>query len=281
MNSFDPELLAALAEGSLSPADAAALEARIAADPAALAELGAQRKALAFIRSSPASPLRDAERNALRAGIAMQLGLSSDGVTVPAPRRRVAWGAIAVSATALAAIVALSPMVGLIGDRGGDDAAMTVADGATTPDGDAARDAGLLGAEPPPDTAAGDDTVPLVPTGSGGEEFAATTLAAAFAENAADMTKLAQDLTLLRSDPEGLQVVATPTDATTPCVAEATAYFGADALTWFPYPYPPEAEGAVEATIEYAVFILGDTSDGTALLVAFAPGDCAVPIPVP
>jgi hypothetical protein len=281
MNSFDPELLAALAEGSLSPADAVALEARIATEPAALAELGAQRRALAFIRSAPASPLRDGERTALRAAIATQLGLSPDAAPVPTPRRRVAWGALAVSATALAAIVALSPMVGLIGDGGGDDAAMTVADGATTPDGDTARDSGLLGAEPPADTAPGDATVPLVPTATGGEESAITTLATAFTENSADMTKLAQDLTLLRSDPEGLQVVAAPTDSTTPCVAEAIVYFDTAALTWFPYLYPAEAEGAVEATIEYAVFILGDTGDGTALLVAFAPGDCAVPIPVP
>jgi len=44
MNSFDPELLAALAEGSLSPAAAAALEARIATNPAALAEPYADRE---------------------------------------------------------------------------------------------------------------------------------------------------------------------------------------------------------------------------------------------
>ena len=277
MNSFDPELLAALAEGSLSPAAAAALEARIATNPAALAELGIQRKALAFIRSATAPRLQDEERTALRAAIATQLGLTPDAVPRPVPRRRVAWGAIAVSALALAAIIALAPVVGLLGDRGGDDAA-TVADEATTLDGDAARDAGPLGAGPPVPEA-GDDTVPLLSTAAGAQESATTTLATAFAE--ADRTKIADDLTLLRADPEGLQVVAVPTDETTPCLQEAVAYLGNDTLAWFPYPYPPEEQGAMVATIDYAVFVLGDTSDGTAILVAFAPDDCATPIPVP
>lgn len=281
MNSFDPELLAALAEGRLAPADAAALEAAIASDPTALGEVEAHRTALALIRSGSSIRLRDEERTALRAAVAAQLGLSSQGMPVRTPRRRVAWGAIAVSAAALAAIIALAPVVGLIGDRGGDDSAMTVADAAPTLDGDAARDAGPLESESPPATESGTDTVPLASTAAGGEEFATTTLATAFAENSVDMTRLAQDLTLLRSDPEGLQVVAAPTDSTTPCVAEAIVYFDTDALTWFAYPYPPEAEEAAEATIQYVVFILGDTTDGTAILVAFAPSDCAVPIPVP
>jgi hypothetical protein len=278
MNSLDPELLAALAEGSLSPAAAAALEARIATNPAALAELGIQRKALAFIRSASAPRLQDEERTALRVGIATQLGLTPDAVPRPAPRRRVAWGAIAVSASALAAIIALAPVVGLLGDRGDDDAA-TVADGTTTLEDDAARDAGLLGSSEPPAAEAGEDPVPLPSTASGAQESATTTLATAFAE--ADRTKFADDLTLLRADPEGLQVVAVPTDETTPCLEEAVAYLGNDTLAWFPYPYPPEEQGAMVATIEYAVFVLGDTSDGTAILVAFAPDDCATPIPVP
>jgi hypothetical protein len=281
MNSYDPELLAALAEGSLSPADAAALEIQIAADPAALAELGAQRQALAFLQSGVAPRLRDDERTALRAAIATQLGLVPDSAPVRPPRRRVAWGAIAVSASAVAAIIALAPMVGLLGDRGGDDAAMTVADGSPILDEDAARDAAPLGSQFPPSAQTGDATVPLISTAAGGEDSAATTAATAYAENAADLTKITEDLTLLRSDPEGLQVVAGPTDATTPCREEAVAYLGSDLITWFPYPYPPQEPGAMVATIEYAVFILGDTTDGTATLVAFAPDDCAVAIPVP
>src|SRR3990172_7716474 len=132
MHRFDPELVAALAEGTLEAAEAGALEAQIAADPAALADLAKQRAALAAIRTAGSPRLEDLERTTLRAAIAEQLGLAAADAPAAAPTRRVAWGAIAVAASALVAIVAFAPVVGLLSTGGSDDAGdLTFGDDAT------------------------------------------------------------------------------------------------------------------------------------------------------
>ncbi|MEK7252043.1 MAG: hypothetical protein AAB198_02140, partial [Actinomycetota bacterium] len=133
MHRFDPELVAALAEGTLEAAEAAELEAQIAGDPAALAELAKQRAALAAIRTAGSPRLDAAERSSLRAAVAEQLGLTpSESPSVTRPRR-VAWGAIAVAASALLAIVAFAPVAGLLKTGGGDDAGdLSFAESATT-----------------------------------------------------------------------------------------------------------------------------------------------------
>jgi len=134
MARYDPDRIAALAAGSLDPAEAASLEAQLAADPRAAAELAAQRRALEAIRRAPAGLLSDAERTELRRAVAAALHLDAGPVTAAAPvsRRRVPWRPLAVAAAALAALVAAVPLFGLL-SVGDDDAALTtVALAATT-----------------------------------------------------------------------------------------------------------------------------------------------------
>ena len=133
MPEIDPNLIAALAEGILDAAQAAAAEAAIAADPRATAELTYQRAALSAIAAAPSVRLSDGERNSLRAAVAGAVNLELDPEPKPAlsRRRSAPWGAIAVAAVSLTAIVAIVPMVGLLstGDSG-DGAAATVFDAA-------------------------------------------------------------------------------------------------------------------------------------------------------
>ena len=134
MAKYDPDRIAALAAGSLEPAEAAAFEAEIAADPRAAAELAAQRAALEAIRRAPAHVLSAAERTELRRAVAEALHLEDPAwaARAAAPRRRVPWRPLAVAAAALAALVAAVPLFGLLSVGGGDEAATTVALEATT-----------------------------------------------------------------------------------------------------------------------------------------------------
>lgn len=274
MDSHDLDLIAALAVGSLPAAEAAALESRIAADPAAVAELAAQRRALAATSRAVRPHLTETEATTLRAAVASRLGLVPD--TAPQRiRRRIPWGAVAVGASTLAAIIALAPVVGLIGDRDGDGGAMTVADAGTTRVGDdAALDAATLGADAPP----GDGDTTIAPAAVG-EEFSATTQATALTERAGDSPEVAGDLALLASDPEAVGLLEQPTAETTSCRSEAEAYFSSTDLTWFEYPKVSD-DGA---TTSWMVFHLAAADGGTGTLVAFDPADCstAVEVPVP
>lgn len=136
MNRYDPDLIAALAAGSLDPTEAAALEAQIAADPRASAELAAHRIALDAIHRSPTPLLSAAERTELRRAVAAALHLEAAAAPAAAPeRRRVAWRPLAVAA-ALAALVVAVPLFGLL-SVGDDQATMTTMALATTSPGDA------------------------------------------------------------------------------------------------------------------------------------------------
>jgi len=98
MSRYDPDRIAALAAGSLDPAEAAAFEAEIAADPRATAELVAQRLALGAIRRAPAPVLSADERAELRRAVAAALHLEESPRLVTAaasPRRRVPWRPLA------------------------------------------------------------------------------------------------------------------------------------------------------------------------------------------
>lgn len=122
MPRYDPETIAALAEGRLDPEEAAALEREIAADPVAAAELAAQRLALEALTAIPRPELTPSERTELRAAVADAIGIA---VAEPAPastQRAVPWGSLGIAAAALAAIVAIVPATGLL-STGGDDAA--------------------------------------------------------------------------------------------------------------------------------------------------------------
>ena len=121
MNDSDRDLIAALAEGSLPPDEAAALEARIADDPEARAELAAQRTALAALAAAPPARMTAAERNELRRSLAEQLHLEPAPEPTPPARSRfrLNWGAIAVAAAAVFAVVMISPLTSLL--RTSDD----------------------------------------------------------------------------------------------------------------------------------------------------------------
>ncbi|MEK7252478.1 MAG: hypothetical protein AAB198_04405, partial [Actinomycetota bacterium] len=108
-----------------------------------------------------------------------------------------------------------------------------------------------------------------------GEEDSATTAAAAMIEQSAyGSPSVADDLALLKSDPSALGELGAPVDATTPCLAEATAALGTEELLSFSYSAPGD-----DAT-KYQVFYLRPV-DGSNLMVAFDPADCTTPISVP
>lgn len=271
MDKHDLDLISALAAGSLPPAEAAALEVRFASDPAAALELAEQRRALAGIGRALRPQLAESERTALRMAVAARLNLEPGAAPKPA-RRPVPWGAVAVGASALVAIVAFAPVLGLIGDRGGDDAAMTAADGGTDTTrlgDDASLEADTANADLPPQVAG---TLATDATGgTGGEAPAAS------AERGSFYAAVAEDLALLAADPEAVQVLEQPSDPTTTCLAEAEEYFGEDHLTWFEFPYGTEDQDG----ITYVVFHLAATDGTTGRLVAFDPADCTLPIEVP
>jgi anti-sigma factor RsiW len=125
MAKYDPDRIAALAAGLLEPAEAAALQEEIAADPRAAAELAAQHLALDTLRRAPAPVLSAEERSELRRAVAGALNLKeSPAAAADSSRRRVPWRPIAVAAAALAALATVIPLSGLL-SVGDDQTAMT------------------------------------------------------------------------------------------------------------------------------------------------------------
>jgi len=120
MNRYDDELIAGLAEGTLTPAEIVAAEAVVAANPEAAAALTAHRVALATTRSAEQPSLTDGERMAMRAGVASAIGIDmATGTITTRPRRTISWAAVAMSAAAVFAVVTFAPMLNRMG---GDDA---------------------------------------------------------------------------------------------------------------------------------------------------------------
>ena len=276
MHSFDPDRIAALAEGTLTPVDAAALEAQIAADPAAAADLVAQRAALEAIRGARPRRLDERERVALHAAVATQLGLTGSSAPVPMQRRHLAWGPIAVAATTLVAVIAFAPMVSDLGGGDADGDTAAVAETATTVASGEGFEAVPLGTQLPEPTATAGDA------GDDRGTAEATTTVAGMLDRAAYLPAVADDLALLKSDPEALTVLGRPVEDTTPCRAEATEYFGSADLTTFDYPVA-NSDPMLEPTT-YVVFLLpapDGVGGGERTLVAFDPVDCATPIVVP
>lgn len=279
MHRFDPELVAALADGTLEAEEAAAFEAQIAADPAALAELAKQRAALAAIRASRAPKLENDERTTLRARIADELGLTASESPSVARPRRVAWGAIGVAASALIAIVAFAPVTGLLktGDDDGGDLSFAEV-GTTTSrqsDGDASTASTLATAsadtpEIAPTTLSSD------PATVGGEENATTTVAGMNDRSAYGPPGVADDLALLKGDPSALEELGAPVDTTTPCRDEATEALGSTDLLAFSY--SPSGDDAAGYQVFYVRPVEGASP---ASLLAFTHTDCTTPILVP
>ena len=196
MPEIDPNLIAALAEGILDSADAAA--AAIAADPRATAELTYQRAALSAIAAAPSVRLSDEERHSLRTAVAgaVNLELDPEPKRTRSRRRSAPWGAIAVAAVSLTAIVAIVPLVGLLstGDSGNTAATVFGAAPLTTVVSQAVDDLGATA-----------DETPTI----GGEER--TTTHPREAEPSATTTTAVPNTTAAATTTEGADISAAPT----------------------------------------------------------------------
>ncbi len=115
--------LAALADGTLPPERAAALEARIAESPELAAALAQQRQAVSILRQAVAQT---------EAPLALRERLEKDRQRLAAPRRRRRIFALA-TAGSLAAVAVLAVMVGLSGGPGAPSVAEAAQLGAKPP----------------------------------------------------------------------------------------------------------------------------------------------------
>ncbi len=123
MPRHDPDAIAALAEGRLDPEEAATLEREIAADPIAATQLAELRIALEAAAEAVRPELTVSERSDLRAAVADALGITTpDAVSQTVPGR-VPWGSLGIAAAALAGLIAVVPVVGLLSTGGADDLA--------------------------------------------------------------------------------------------------------------------------------------------------------------
>lgn len=285
MPRFDPEIIAALADGSLPANEAAAVQARIDRDPAARNELALQRIAVSAIRDTATPRLTDDERGALRAGIAAELNLATATDSSPAPRR-VAWGAIGVAAATLAALVVAVPIAGLLGTGGDDAVAVSFAGDTTQP----ASDDGIARVGTPP---TGDATpeptlgfagptsadAPGETLARGGTDATTTTDDAVLEVTGA--YALADDLMLIRSDPDALKNLGEAVAEETPCRVEAVEILGSEDLRFFPYADEEVAESGDILVRDYIVYFIANGEDRGGSLVAFAHGDCTASTEIP
>jgi hypothetical protein len=257
MAKYDPDRIAALAAGSLDPAEAATLEAEIATDPRAAAELAAQRLALDAIRRAPAPVLSAVERTQLRRAVAAALHLedSPEPTAVVAARRRLPWRPLAVAAAALVALVAAVPLFGLL-SAGDDEAAMTtIALSATT----LARDESLA--------TSGADGLESFSAESGDTTWAATTLGATASGITSSQERVLDEadkaVAGLIADP-ALLFVPAPT-GTVPCGDEARILLEAN---------NPTGVRLDQDGDQLAVWFLSADGATVQRLVAFRPATC-------
>jgi hypothetical protein len=219
MPRYDPDLIAALAEGRLDPDEAAALEREVASDPVASAELAAHRLVLETIAATEAPRMTMAERSQLRESVASALGVTAaeHTATASAPTRRVPWGSLGIAAAALAGLVAIVPVVGLLSTGGSDDTASfeLAAEVPTT----AATDADAARAQDSAESAAVvaegeiDDALTL-----GGDSADAATFAPSTTLRATTTTAAAQS----ESAPAATTTTPAPTTTTTAVTTTST-----------------------------------------------------------
>jgi len=256
MTKYDQDRIADLVSGSLDPAEASALEAEIARDPRAAAELAAQRFARDALRDTPAPVLSADERTELHRAVAAALHL--DESPQPAPittRRRVPWRPLAVAAAALAALVVAVPLFGLLSVGDNEAAMTTIALEATTdaPEGvaGAAADEQNFGAQ----SESGDGMLGAVTTTA-----AATTLVTPLAREMADADKALADLIAYPA----LLFQEAPATAV-PCSEEARLLLHSASLTGVLL--PPEAGGL-------AAWFVSDDGATLQSLLLFDPATC-------
>jgi hypothetical protein len=262
MPEFDAETIAALAEGRLDPERAGELERAIASDPDAAADLAAQRAALAAVTSAPLPTLSPAERSGLRAAVAEAIGVTATPAQSPSPARRVPWGAIGVAAAALAALVAVVPLAGLLRSSGGSALTTTAAafEAPTTT-------VALLG--PQEDATLGTTQAPSVTEPTGAASAPETTVAGATAENdGGDQSRVLDAFDKAYTT----ATAAIAADTTTPCAVEASAALGTTTL----YTVDLEDETGAIVVVLYAV-----GEDGSVTAIGYDPVDCAVVFTTP
>ena len=266
MPRFDPDTIAALAEGRLDAEGAGELEIAIAANPAASAELAAHRRALDAARSAQPPTLSAAERTMLRATVAAALG-GEAAALAPAKikRRHVPWAAISVAAAAFAALVAIAPLAHLL--SAGEESASAPTLGAldeldttTTPSLDATAELGLGQVETP--TPAGTDTADNTSTTAG-----ATATDGTSQEDEDTRKRLTAAFDAL--------VVAgaeSPTDDT-PCLAAGRSYLG-------DVPLLTASFTALDDVTLVAFYVAGN-DDTVIAAIGFDPADCSVRVTYP
>ncbi len=225
MPRYDPDVIAALAEGRLEPKEAAAVEREIAADPVAATQLAELRIALEAAAEAARPELTVAERSDLRAAVADALGIATPEAVAHALPRRIPWSSLGIAAAALAGLIAVVPVVGLLSTGGADNAAsldLAAEAAATTAAAQlersaAADETGLVVAAaeaddaPTIDDAAGDASA----FGSATTLPAVTTQAATSSEGSTKPTvavegveQLTAELVVIRSDPVAVDELA-------------------------------------------------------------------------
>lgn len=261
MPRHDPDIIAALAEGRLDPDEAVAIAREIAADPVAAAELADHRAALDAMSSAPRVELTEAERTDLRAAVADALGLVEPEPAAVSVSRHVPWGSIGIAAAALAALIAVVPVAGLLTTGGGDEgAALELAAEAPTTLTDAAPeakdaavedeaaapvvgeietdDALVSGAEAGSDVAGfGSSTTratttttraPTTTTTATSEavQESTTTITTAAAAATEGVDRLAEELGAIKADPAAVDVLAAVAAQEDSCYVEDTGVRG-------------------------------------------------------
>jgi len=234
MPRYDPDVIAALAEGRLEPKEAAAVEREIAADPVAATQLAELRIALEAAAEAARPELTIAERSDLRAAVADALGIATPEAVAHALPRRIPWSSLGIAAAALAGLIAVVPVVGLLSTGGADNAASldlaaeaaattaaaqlersaaadetglvvaaAEADGAPTID-DAASDAAAFGSSttPPAVTATPPPAVATTQAATSSEGSTTTAVAVEGVE------QLTAELVVIRSDPVAVTALA-------------------------------------------------------------------------
>ena len=271
MRRYDPDTIAALAEGRLDPERARELERAIAADPIAAAELADHRLALAATKGAPSPMLSVDERAGLRSAISSALGLEAPAsATSGRALRRVPWAAVTVAALSLVALVAAAPLANLLST--GEDAAAAPTFGAI--EGFSTTAATL--------SSPGDTAAPL-PT-DGLDAPAAADLAAT--EAATTTTTTTDTIRVAAGDPEERSLLLEAFDAAsippdravepdddTPCVALGREDPGGTPL------YTISFTAKDDATIVVFYTLAEDGSLGTA--IGYDAIDCSVRVSYP
>lgn len=199
MHDHDPDQIAALAEGSLAGEAAFAAEESLAGCEECLAELTAQRLALAAIAGAARPGLSMAESADLRRAVANAIGLAP----VPQPKAsRRPWLGLATAAAVVVVLIAIAPVVNLLstGSDAGNAAETTIAE--VTREGAVEE---VAGSQAPETTVAAPAEAPAAeaPT-AGGDLTAAADDGGALPDSFLDFGSVGQLEDFLAAVPEGV-----------------------------------------------------------------------------